>query len=58
MLEPQNLQDLMHWTKVLALSMERGANELAKIRCLLEEFTDTKVIVEASGEARVVKEEG
>ena len=54
---PLNPQDVSRSIELLASSAERGANELERMRRLLEELLGVKTIVdESSGEVRVVDE--
>jgi len=54
---PLNPQDVSRSIELLASSAEQGANDLERIRRLLEELLGVKTIVdETSGEVRVVDE--
>lgn len=46
----------MRSVELLASSAERGANELERIRLLLEELLGVKTVVDEGGEVRVVNE--
>jgi hypothetical protein len=56
-LNPQDVSRSIDSIESLASSAERGANELERIRRLLEELLGVKTVVdESSGEVRVVDE--